>query len=249
MFGVQFSDCLVCLRYCFARACGGRVIIYNAHNLCSLSPIHPLQREQGEIFLQNLKEYSPTITQLNPGLLLISASEVKRNDVADSNAADIATTNSNIYEGSAPAITPANSNNNNGGNDMNIWAVAAVAALGAMFIVIVTCTSILYCDWRKRKERRERRRERAFNMQMQQQQGGMMGAVYNSGGGSNYARSNDGKKNYTNMEIDGEAQQLQIVVPHASSGDTEEYDGISPSTQASNNNNTNIIHTNLPLIG
>lgn len=196
---------------------------------------------QGEIFLQNLKEYTPTITQLNPGLLLISASEVKRNDVADSNAADIATTNSNVYEGSAPAITPANTNNNNGGNDMNIWAVAAVAALGAMFIVIVTCTSILYCDWRKRKERRERRRERAFmqQQQQQQQQGGGMAYV---GGGSNYARSNDGKKNsnknYTNMEIEGE-QQLQIVVPHASSGDTEEYDGISPSTQGSNTNNTN----------
>jgi len=169
---------------------------------------------------------------------------VKRNDIADSNAADIATTNSNIYEGSAPAITPANTNNNNGGgNDMNIWAVAAVAALGAMFIVIVTCTSILYCDWRKRKERRERRRERAFIMQQQQQQGGGMAYV---SGGSNYARSNDGKKNsnknYTNMEIDGDGmaqqqQQLQIVVPHASSGDTEEYDGISPSTQASSNNN------------
>ena len=174
--------------------------------------------------------------------MLISASEVKRNDVADSNAADIAVSNpSNKYEGSAPAITPANTNNNNSGSDMNIWAVAAVAALGAMFIVIVTCTSILYCDWRKRKERRERRRERAFMMQQQQQQGGMMGAVYN---GSNYARSNDGKKNsnknYTNMEIDGEQQQqLQIVVPHASSGDTEEYDGISPSTQASSNNNNN----------
>ena len=174
---------------------------------------------------------------------------MKRNDIADSNAADLATTTSNNYyngEGSAPAITPANTNNNNGGNDMNIWAVAAVAALGAMFLVIVTCTSILYCDWRKRKERRERRRERAFIMQQQQQQG-MMGAVYNSGG-SNYALSNDGKnsKNYTNMEIDGDGvaqqqQQLQIVVPHASSGDTEEYDGISPSTQGSNNiiNNNN----------
>jgi len=169
---------------------------------------------------------------------------VKRNDIADSNAADLAVSNpTNKYTGSAPAITPANEGGSNGGgNDMNIWAVAAVAALGAMFIVIVTCTSILYCDWRKRKERRERRRERAFIMQQQQQQGGGMAYV---SGGSNYARSNDGKssnKNYTNMEIDGDGmaqqqQQLQIVVPHASSGDTEEYDGISPSTQASSNNN------------
>ena len=47
-----------------------------------------------------------------------------------------------------------------GGGGLNIWAVAAVAALGAMFLVIVLCTSILYCDWRKRREWRERKRER-----------------------------------------------------------------------------------------
>ena len=44
------------------------------------------------------------------------------------------------------------------GQAMNVWAIAAVAALGAMFLVIVLCTSILYCDWRGRRRRRERKR-------------------------------------------------------------------------------------------
>jgi hypothetical protein len=51
------------------------------------------------------------------------------------------------------------------GHAMNIWAIAAVAALGAMFLDIVLCTSILYCDWRSRKARREERKRDRILMQ------------------------------------------------------------------------------------
>jgi hypothetical protein len=40
----------------------------------------------------------------------------------------------------------------------SVWAIAAVVALGAMFLTIIMCSSILYCDYRKRKQRMEQRR-------------------------------------------------------------------------------------------
>lgn len=51
------------------------------------------------------------------------------------------------------------------GHPMNVWAIAAVAALGAMFLVIVLCTSILYCDWRARRLRRDGRKRDRIIMQ------------------------------------------------------------------------------------
>ena len=175
------------------------------------------------------------------GLLLIGVSEVKRDDIADNNAADIAS--------SAETM---NSDSDGSTSTMNIWAVAAVAALGAMFLVIILCTSILYCDWRKRKLRRERKREeRAHAMQMAaiaNANGSMSKKSYSAQGSKRGASNNT----YVNLEIDnmeamqnGEFNQpaLQIVVPHVASGDTQEIE-VSPSTQGSGGVNNNNVDSN-----
>ena len=206
----------------------------------------------GEEFLTNLKVTSNN-PQLYDGLLLLSASEVKRNDDADSNAADQA--KSKAAQSSSSSSQSESESGGGSSSTMNIWAVAAVAALGAMFLVIVLCTSILYCDWRKRKDRRERKREeRALAMmRLQSQNGGYgeNGMVGSKKGGSS---------GYTNLKIDNmEALQgngngnpapgLQIVVPNAASGETEEYDHISPSTEGGNNVNNAVENKNFQTQG
>lgn len=60
----------------------------------------------------------------------------------------------------------------------NIWAIAAVAALGAMFLTILMCTTILWCDWRKRKARKERMKEEKMMKAQQMQNGGGSNDVF-----------------------------------------------------------------------
>mmetsp|Transcript_6443 Transcript_6443/g.11209 ORF Transcript_6443/g.11209 Transcript_6443/m.11209 type:complete len:809 (+) Transcript_6443:183-2609(+) len=183
----------------------------------------------GESFLKALGDRGHPELE---GLLLIGATEVMMNY------------DDNDDKGGRDSVEPAPStyDNNDDNSTMNIWAVAAVAALGAMFLVIVLCTSILYCDWRKRKERREKKRERA-----------MMAAAASNDGNRNYHRNNGNNKKGSITSIKSsnksvefadaqafeeppqlhlQSEALQIVV-QADSGETEMLN-ISPSTQGSN---------------
>ena len=73
------------------------------------------------------------------GLLVINARKIQQGDPAP------------------PSPPPVDKKENS--NPMSsVWAIAAVVALGAMFLTIIMCSSILYCDYRKRKQRMEQRR-------------------------------------------------------------------------------------------
>lgn len=155
-------------------------------------------------------------------MLLVSASEVQ-SKYSDQNTGG---GSGGASGGSVSTQHDDGSSSNGGGSSMNIWAVAAVAALGAMFLVIVLCTSILYCDWRKRKLRRERKREER-QVQMREMQGRDLASK--KGGSSKKSHDLEVEVEDGNFEGFG---NLQIVVP-ASSGETEEMN-VSPSTQGSN---------------
>jgi len=110
----------------------------------------------GEYFLKALRDSGDPGLE---GLLLIGAGAVDGGmdyveddgpQSAASSDATAASSSSSPAAGSGQVVIM--------GQAMNVWAIAAVAALGAMFLVIVLCTSILYCDWRGRRRRRERKR-------------------------------------------------------------------------------------------
>jgi len=212
----------------------------------------------GEDFLKELlRENHPELK----GLLLLGAKEVEasQNGVggnvgngsgSGSGGGNLFApgSNSNIDNGNNndPTVDAqtdsANTKSNNKGAMDNVWAIAAVAALGAMFLTIILCTTVLYCDWRKRKERRNRKRTVA---------GGRRGNPrdYTDGNG-NGSRGNHGKhsprggdSSHPNDEwnssngdefnslpsMDTEALRVVIPVP---SGETDDQTP-SPSTQGS----------------
>ncbi|KAL7489423.1 hypothetical protein ACHAW6_015017 [Cyclotella cf. meneghiniana] len=127
----------------------------------------------GEDFLSDLLEAQNP--QLD-GLLLVGAKEVSDGDSIVGNNGDSQGLDK-IDNPPVDTATNANTNNNNESNNTgnsfsitsNIWAVAAVAALGAMFLTILMCTTVLWCDWRKRKARKERIREHKEFIKQQQQ--------------------------------------------------------------------------------
>eukprot|EP00581_Thalassiosira_minuscula_P006558 CAMPEP_0183743390 /NCGR_PEP_ID=MMETSP0737-20130205/65195_1 /TAXON_ID=385413 /ORGANISM="Thalassiosira miniscula, Strain CCMP1093" /LENGTH=851 /DNA_ID=CAMNT_0025979009 /DNA_START=158 /DNA_END=2713 /DNA_ORIENTATION=- len=179
----------------------------------------------GEPFLKALeREDHPDLR----GLLVLTAVEVAKSSEEDD-------------EDEVAAADPSPSvMHETNESSMNIWAIAAVAALGAMFCVIILCTSILYCDWRKRKERRERKRERSL-------------AMANAAAAANGSRWKKGsaasKSSGKSVEIHNEemleeppqlqlrSEELNIVVQATRSGETEGMiDTPSPSTQGSNEN-------------
>eukprot|EP00571_Detonula_confervacea_P007934 CAMPEP_0172313690 /NCGR_PEP_ID=MMETSP1058-20130122/20773_1 /TAXON_ID=83371 /ORGANISM="Detonula confervacea, Strain CCMP 353" /LENGTH=793 /DNA_ID=CAMNT_0013027389 /DNA_START=15 /DNA_END=2396 /DNA_ORIENTATION=+ len=191
----------------------------------------------GEPFLKALGEEDHEELE---GLLLISATEVKKgyNDAEDSEGDSTAAAG----QAAAPATL-----DDGGGDSMNIWAVAAVAALGAMFLVIIMCTSILYCDWRKRKERRERKRERQAAATMAN--GNASGSIYRSavskkGSGKSVDLHVDvGDENYQHDNQD-QRTMMQIVVPAAASGETEEMNASPSSSNEFNNEGMNNANNN-----
>ncbi|KAL7491676.1 hypothetical protein ACHAWT_000983 [Skeletonema menzelii] len=101
----------------------------------------------GQSFLDALKEDNhPDLA----GLLLINSSKIQQGGPVATNPA------------SPPPVDSSNTKENS--NPMSsIWAIAAVVALGAMFLTIIMCSSILYCDYRKRKQRMEQRRTASAN--------------------------------------------------------------------------------------
>lgn len=124
-----------------------------------------------------------------------------------------------IQNGGPIATNPAspNSNTEDNSNPMNsIWAIAAVVALGAMFLTIILCTSVLYCDYRKRKQKMEQRRMASANT---------------------HQRRKDKQKatSPSNAVVD----HLEVVVPTAS-GETDDQTP-SPSTQGSDEKGGNIV--------
>ena len=179
------------------------------------------------------------------GLLIVGATGVARNDGYgnyDDNGPDDG-------EGAAaPAVDRDNAADDGSADSMNIWAVAAVAALGAMFLVVVLCTSIMYCDWRKRRDRREKKRERAAaraNNASNNGNGNGNGIHFhgrNGGGKKGSVNSNDKNDEFeiTSVPYDEPRQSasqrqpvaLQITVPAAASGETEEINTPSPQNSA-----------------
>jgi hypothetical protein len=142
----------------------------------------------GESFLDALLEREHPDLK---GLLLIGAREVKNED-----------------ENSPINDTPEVQHDEDGNVMNNIWAIAAVSALGAMFLTILLCTTVLYCDWRKRRARRDAKR--------------------NAGGKS--TKSAGRGSSLEDMPFD---EPLRIVIPNADSGETDVDNTPSPSTQAS----------------
>ena len=139
------------------------------------------------------------------------------------------------------------------GHPMNVWAIAAVAALGAMFLVIVLCTSILYCDWRTRRLRRDERKRDRIIMQTSAAAeahralhggsggDGKGGGGYvvdlemgnkskkkkrissGGGGGGGAGGSRASSRRSSNNNNNDRSSQLQVVIPSAS-GETEDLD-------------------------
>ncbi|KAL7435767.1 hypothetical protein ACHAXH_006298 [Discostella pseudostelligera] len=186
---------------------------------------------EGEVFLTKLQESNHPDLK---GLLLIGASsEVEESQEEEGEGDGDSTTTTTSTEES--------SNNNGGGGsvtfmNMNIWAIAAVAALAAMLLVILFCTSILYCDWRKRRERRERKRERMAAMNAASAaSSNHHHNMYNNNNHSNtnpsYNGSTIGNEKYLvdSSKNRSGVEYLQIVVPNAGSGETEDV-YISPSS-------------------
>ncbi len=190
---------------------------------------------EGEQFLSELQDVNHPDLK---GLLLIGAEEVKTTTAAQEEDATGGGEESSPSTTATPTTT---SDETNGGSssvsfmNMNIWAIAAVAALAAMLLVILFCTSILYCDWRKRKERRERKREHLAAMTA------VASNIHNSN--TNHPSYYDGSfgdvvdNSNSNKKRAAGVDYLQIVVPTAGSGETEDV-CISPSTQGGSGANT-----------
>jgi len=212
----------------------GGVVSFPAHSSSSGAPTRTeLERVtlaafaipgMGEPFLKSLQEVDhPALG----GLLLIGAEEVRK-DGYGGDGWDDPKNSGNVDNANDPTAR----HSDGGNSSMNIWAVAAVAALGAMFLVIVMCTSILYCDWRKRRDRRERKREARQANHHANVNGHNRAASSKKSKGS--VRSGS-----SNRKDDG-VHLLQIDVPAAASGETEEIN-VSPSTQNSRGENNGSI--------
>lgn len=145
----------------------------------------------GQSFLDALKEDNHPDLE---GLLLINSRKIQQDGPVAVNPAPPADSGS-TEEGSNPMSS--------------VWAIAAVVALGAMFLTIILCTSILYCDYRKRKQRMEERRSTNRHERRKNKQNGAH------------------KRTPSTNVVD----RLDIVVP-AASGETENQTP-SPSTQGS----------------
>ncbi|KAL3792019.1 hypothetical protein ACHAW5_009294 [Stephanodiscus triporus] len=177
----------------------------------------------GEYFLKALRDADDPGLD---GLLLVVASEVDgggRQEGGEEGDADA---------DAAPAPVPDPAGTSRGGEDVvviggtpvNVWAVAAVAALGAMFLVVVLCTSALYCDWRGRRNRRRRDRKRRAGGRTTTTaaaRGGAARSAADAGGGdvemTSGARAANNKKD------------LRVVIPSNPSGETEGlYEEASP---------------------
>ncbi|KAL7463801.1 hypothetical protein ACHAXS_004153, partial [Conticribra weissflogii] len=208
----------------------------------------------GEQFLKELlSENHPDLK----GLLLLGAREVEasQNGVGgnvnngDSNIFAPGS-NAGVYEngdsGNDPAVGAqtgeTNAKSNNGAMN-NVWAIAAVAALGAMFLTIILCTTVLYCDWRKRKERRNRKRTVTAGRDSHLHAHGY-GNANGSSHGNRHKRSptgggssipNDGWNSSNGDEFNSipsmDTDALRVVIP-APSGETDDQTP-SPSTQGS----------------
>ena len=206
----------------------------------------------GEEFLTALREREHPDLK---GLLLLGAREVNRGEGGTgggNNAGNAGTMTTTTTSGgtnvvgnngygyvpspneSSGATESLNDNNNNGGMN-NIWAIAAVAALGAMFVTIILCTSILYCDWRKRKERRNHKRHASRQNGKSSVNGSLIEDRSNLSDGFSGMNSNS----YMNNNNNNSVEALRIVVP-ADSGETDDQTP-SPSTQGSDDH---VVNTN-----
>lgn len=153
----------------------------------------------GQSFLDALKEDDHPDLK---GLLLINSKKVQQGGPVATN----------------PALPTDGTDENT--NPMNsIWAIAAVVALGAMFLTIILCTSILYCDYRKRKQRMEQRRLSTANHRER-------------------SKSKQNGSNISSTSNNG-ANNLEVVVP-AVSGETENQTP-SPTTQGSDEMGDNAV--------
>lgn len=159
----------------------------------------------GQSFLDKLKdEKHPDLE----GLLLINSKKLQQGGpVATSPDPPTSSNNGNATEDTSPMSS--------------IWAIAAVVALGAMLLTIILCTSILYCDYRKRKERVEQRRAVSSNHRERRK-----------------SRQSGSNKREKSSQSNNAVDHLEIVVP-AASGETEV--SASPSTQGSNEMGGNVV--------
>ncbi len=149
----------------------------------------------GQSFLDALKEDNHPDLE---GLLLINSRKIQQGGPVVTN----------------PAPPVDNNSTEEKSNPMNsVWAIAAVVALGAMVITIIMCTSILYCDYRKRKQRMEQRRSASANNRERRRK--------------KQNESSRRPSQSTNVVVD----PFEIVVP-AASGETEDQTP-SPSSQGS----------------
>jgi len=193
---------------------------------------------EGEVFLTALQESNHPDLK---GLLLVGAAEVETQEEGEG---DGDSTSGSTSAESSPTTTSSTeeSKNGEGGSvtfmNMNIWAIAAVAALAAMLLVILFCTSILYCDWRKRRECRERKKERMAAMNAASAAATSSNHHHhnimynNSNTNPSYNGSIIGNEKYlvdSSKNNRGGVEYLQIVVPNAGSGETEDV-YISPSS-------------------
>lgn len=120
----------------------------------------------GEHFLNDLLEAQHEDLA---GLLLVHAKSVEEGDSIN-NGVDGGLEKVEGTPVATPSTADAGSSEESFSLMDNIWAIAAVAALGAMFLTILMCTTVLWCDWRKRKARKERIREEKL-MKAQQSSG------------------------------------------------------------------------------
>jgi len=107
------------------------------------------------------------------GLLFLHAKTIDYGDSVDGQngvSDGIENVSQTNEESSGGSEVTADSNSSSFSLMDNIWAIAAVAALGAMFLTVLACTTILWCDWRKRKAKKEQLQQQKFFKQQQQQQ-------------------------------------------------------------------------------
>lgn len=156
----------------------------------------------GQSFLDALKEDNHPDLE---GLLLINARKIQQGGPVVTN----------------PAPPVDSSSTEEKSNPMNsVWAIAAVVALGAMFITIIMCTSILYCDYRKRKQRMEQRRSASANNRERR-------------------RKKQNESSRRPSQSTNVVDPFEIVVP-AASGETEDQTP-SPSSQGSDAMVSNVV--------
>ena len=156
----------------------------------------------GQSFLDALKEDNHPDLE---GLLLINSKKVQQGGPVATNP--------------APPIDGSSTEENT--NPMNsVWAIAAVVSLGAMFLTIILCTFIIYCDYRKRKQRMEERRSATANHRERR-------------------KSKQNGSHNMSSPSNNVVGHMEIVVP-AASGETENQTP-SPSTQGTDEMGGNVV--------